>query len=420
MDKKISFTCGSAGADFPGYDNRAIQEAVNYASSHGGGEVLLEEGIFLLSDSVHLKDNVVIRGCGIDKTILKKNASVKTTTENFCGYGHKEIMVTDGSIFRVGDGVYIRDDTTPGFFATQTTITAVEDNVLFLEDPLCGDIIKHRNGMIETLFPMIKGDYVKSAWVSHLTLEGNWEENGYLEGCRGGGIYLIGCGDIFIEHVRITHFNGDGISYQQCCNIRFEHSICNYNRGNGMHPGSGTVGMLIRDCDISNNQKAGIFYCLRICYNICQKNRICNNGLEGITIGHRDDYIDLGENEIRGNGKEGIFFRVGNYPGMSGKYTSIHHNKIWDNGRNSGKAQIYAPAGLTGLEMYENEIGGEQSWILEGDFQECYHWKNQLLGLGTDTTGMEGWKQNPPKAGVRVIDIDHIPEKEYRHLVMGY
>ena len=416
MDNNIRITCGGTRADFPGYDNRAVQEAISYVFSRGGGEVLLDEGTFLLSDSVHLRDNVAIRGSGTGKTILKKNHSVKTTTENFCGYGHTEIMVTDGSIFRAGDGVYIKDDTTPGFIATQTTVTAIEDNVLFLADPLCGDIMKNRNGTIETLFPMIKGDRVHNARVSQLTLEGTWQENGYLEGCRGGGIYLIGCSDIFIDSVHITNFNGDGISYQQCRNIRFERSVCDYNRGSGMHPGSGTVGMLIRDCDISNNQKFGIFYCLRVHYNVCHRNRICNNGLEGISIGHRDDYIDLAENEICGNGKDGISFRDNNYPGMSGKYTSIHHNIIRDNCNAGGKAQIYAPSGLIGLEMYENEIGGEQSWIFAGDFKDCRHWNNRLTGEATDISGMDGWSQNPPRDGVRTIDIDNIPENEYRHL----
>lgn len=397
MKKYAMITCGAPGADYPGYDQDAIQRAVEAAASAGGGEVLLSPGEYILKDSVHLRDHVTLRGSGIGQTILRKNASVKCTTEGFCGYGHKEIMVTDGSLFQPGDGVYLTGDTAYGFQATQTTVTEVEGDTVFLADPLEADILKHRNGTIETIFPMIKGVNCTEVIVRDLTLEGNAANNGCLGGCRGGAIFLIGCRDISVEHVKITDFNGEGFSYQQCRNIRISHSECSFNRGNGVHPGSGTVGMLIHDCDLHHNERAGIFYCLRICYNICSNNRIHDNGMEGITIGHRDDHIEIRDNEISKNGREGIYFRPENYPGMSGRYVTVCGNVIRENAGQQGKAQIYSPTDLTGLELYRNEISGPIPFLCDGELHECY--------LG----------EQEPETGRR-IDLDRIPEAEYRHL----
>lgn len=394
MNIRNRITCGGAGTDYPGFTSIAIQSAIDAALE--GDEILLSEGEYLLTDSVRLRDNISLRGYGIDKTILLKNVSVKCTTEGFCGYGHKEIMVTDGSLFHPGDGVYLTGDYARGFQATQTTVTDVEENIVFLADPLEADLQKHRDGSIETIFPLIKGINCRNAAVYDMTLEGNAQNNGCLGGCRGGGIFLIGCSDISVEHVKITNFNGEGFSYQQCRNISIEHSECSYNKGNGVHPGSGTVGMLINDCDLHHNEKAGIYYCLRICFNICRGNRIYDNGLEGITIGHRDDYIEIDSNEICRNGKEAIFFRPENYPGMSGRYVSVFRNKIYDNARTQGKAQIYNPADLTGFEMYDNNIEGQIPFLCDGELHEC------VIGKHPDNA--------------RRIDINQIPEKEYRHL----
>ena len=394
--KKRIITCGAAGTDFPGFDQVSIQKAVDEAAKIGGG-VLLSAGDFVLKDSVRLRDNTVLCGSGVDKTRLVKNASVKCTTEGFCGYGHKEIMVTDGSLFFVGDGVYLSGDTADGFQATQTTITEIEDNILFLADPLEADLLKHRGGAVETLFSPIKGINCENAVVQDLTVEGNASENGELGGCRGGGIFLIGCKNILVTRVKITNFNGEAFSYQQCRDVRITDSECCYNKGNGVHPGSGTVGMLIENCDLHHNERDGIFYCLRICYNVCRNNRIHHNKMPGISIGHRDDHIEIEGNEIYQNGGEAIFFRLQDYPGMSGRYVTVSHNRIYDNLQRSGKAQIYAPSDLTGYEMYENEIIGEIPFLCDGELH------NSFIG-----------EKQPQNA--RRIDLSDIPAKEYRHL----
>ena len=410
-------SCGNRQSDFPGFDNTAIQKAVDHVLEQGGGTVMLSEGEYLLRDSIHLRDGVSLVGSGIDRTFLKKNASVQGKTDAFCGFGHREIIVCDSSLFQVGDGIYTKSDGYYGFQATQTTITEIDGNTLYLADPLNSDVHGSSNGLVTTVFPMIKGVNCGNVTISQLTLEGNSDNNHFLEGCRGGGIYLIGCKDIFVRGVKITNFRGEGFSYQQCRNIWIEDSVCTNNRGNGLHPGSGTVGMVIRNCDISNNDRAGIHNCLRVSYQICENNRICNNGEEGIEIGHRDDYLQISNNIISGNGAEGIFFRMDNCPGMSGRYVSIHGNQIHDNAKTRGEGQIYAPSGLVGLQMSQNTVGGEVSFRCEDDLTDSFLWDNEFLGAVEIKNGLKVESCTfTPASTIRKVDLTDIPEKAFRHL----
>ena len=417
MNRMNAVTCGGIDTDFPGFDNAAIQQAIDYAQDIGCREVVLSAGVYLLRDSVHMRNHVSIKGSGIDKTILKKNASIQIRTEAFCGYGHREIVVCDSTPFRVGDGIYTKSDGYYGFQGTQTTIREIDGNTLYLADPLNSDVHSSSNGLVTTVFPMIKGVSCEDVTVSDLTLEGNSENNHFMEGCRGGAIYLIGCKDIFVCRVMIHDFRGEGFSYQQCRNIWIEDSACVNNRGNGLHPGSGTVGMVIRNCDISNNDRAGIHNCLRVSYQICENNRICDNGEEGIEIGHRDDYLQISNNIISGNGAEGIFFRMDDCPGMSGRYVSIHANQIHDNAKARGQGQIYAPSGLVGLQMSENAVGGEVSFRCEGNLTDSFLWDNKFRGDVVIKNGLEGKPiMFAPEDPIRKVDLADIPKNAYRHL----
>lgn len=410
----MTVTCGAMWSDFPGYSNVSIQGAIDYVSAFGEGEVVLSEGIYTLRDSVHLRSGVSLRGAGVDKTVLKKAPSVKCTTENYCGYGHSEITITDASIFHVGDGVFLTDSGAGGFYATQSTVQAIDGNTIYLRHALNGDVAKARGGYIESVFPLIRGENVDGVMVTRLTLDGNAENNGYINGCRGGGIFLIACGDIYMKDIRVTNYNGDAVSYQQCVNIRVIASRCDGNRGNGLHPGSGTVGMSIEDCIIENNLGNGIYYCLRIHHNICRGNVIRDNGAEGISVGHRDDYVDISDNEIYGNGREGIIFRNDGIPSASGKYTSVRQNRIYDNARVGGIGEIYAPLELTGLQMYGNRVGGKVSLSLAAPLVDSYIWDNEFSGE-VIAPSADAYHPFAPEQ-LRVVDIDSIPEKEYKHL----
>lgn len=58
----IEISVGFQNADLIGRDNRALQAAVDYVGSLGGGVLSIGPGEFLMRDSLHLRSRVTVRG----------------------------------------------------------------------------------------------------------------------------------------------------------------------------------------------------------------------------------------------------------------------------------------------------------------------------------------------------------------------
>src|SRR2546426_6798779 len=72
MKDRPRITVGSRDADINGGDNRALQAAMDYIAGLGGGVVEIGEGEFLMSDSLHLRSFVDVRG---DRKSTRLNSS---------------------------------------------------------------------------------------------------------------------------------------------------------------------------------------------------------------------------------------------------------------------------------------------------------------------------------------------------------
>ncbi len=106
MDEKqsISVTVGQADADIVGSDHRALQAAVDYVASLGGGSVRVGRGDYAMRDSLHLRSNVVIEG---DGAILSKSDAASSNLVLDGDYGEEQITLANADGFRVGDGVSV-------------------------------------------------------------------------------------------------------------------------------------------------------------------------------------------------------------------------------------------------------------------------------------------------------------------------
>ncbi|MHC4325479.1 MAG: hypothetical protein ACYSUX_14535, partial [Planctomycetota bacterium] len=71
MKELPGITVGKKNAQITGGDNRALQAAVDYIAGLGGGTVRIGEGLYVMYDSLHLRDNVTVKGVK-GNTILKK------------------------------------------------------------------------------------------------------------------------------------------------------------------------------------------------------------------------------------------------------------------------------------------------------------------------------------------------------------
>ena len=338
MVSVLVVTVGLAGADIVGRTNREIQAAVDRVATQGVGEVRILAGTYDMKDSLHLRSGVKITGEG-EKTVLKKQPSVRSALSADLGYGHYDVSLAEPEKFHVGMGVHIHDDRSGGFYDTVATLTWRDGDRFGLSRMLNHDYGRRANAVVTSIFPVVSGYHLKDAVVENLTIDGNKEQNDRLNGCRGGGVFLLQAHNATLRRLRVKNYNGDGISFQQCRGTIVEDCALEGMTGIGLHPGSGSVGAVMRGNTCRDNGSDGIFYCLRVSFSLCEGNTLEGNGGYGISIGGRDTDHLIRRNTIRGNAKAGIFFREGDLA-MAGSRNQIEENVIENNCRKEGPAEI--------------------------------------------------------------------------------
>jgi polygalacturonase len=346
---------GLAGAvNVEGHTNRAIQAAVDRAAAQGGGEVRIPAGTYDMEDSLHLRSHVKIRGEG-EKTILRKLPSVASPLSADLGYGHYDVSLAEPDKFHIGMGIHIHDNRSGGFYDTVASLTWREGDRFGLSRMLNHDYGRRASAVATSIFPVISGCHLEGAAVEDLAIDGNKEQNAYLNGCRGGGVFLLQAHNVVLKRLRVRNYNGDGISFQQCRNTLVEDCRLEGMAGLGLHPGSGSVAPVMRGNVCRDNGSDGIFYCLRVSFSLCENNTIENNGGYGISIGGRDTDQWIRRNTIRHNAKAGIFFREGDLA-MAGSRNRIEENLIEDNCRRQGPAEIEIQGETRDVQIVKNTI----------------------------------------------------------------
>src|SRR3989441_780224 len=114
MKERARVIVGASSGDIVGADNRALQSAVDYVGSLGGGVVEIGPGEYLMRDSLHLRAHVIVRGTP-EKTVLRKARSVASPLKLDGDYGEEQFTVENPAGFAVGDGVAIWDKNSGGF-----------------------------------------------------------------------------------------------------------------------------------------------------------------------------------------------------------------------------------------------------------------------------------------------------------------
>jgi hypothetical protein len=348
-------TVGPVDADFCGSDNQTIQAAVDAAAADGGGQVVVLPAIYTMHDSLHLRSGVHVTGSGPD-TVLRKAPEVRSALSADLGYGHYDVSLAEPDKFAVGMGVLVTDDRAGGFYETVATLTWRDGDRFGISRMLNHDYGRHADGFVVSSFPIVSAVGVADASVSSLTINGNQAENPHrLNGCRGGGVFLLGTRDVALDGLCVADVNGDGISFQQTVGTRIEYCVCERNTGHGLHPGSGSTGAVLLRCTCRGNGVDGIYYCLRVSYSLCEDCLIEGNARDGISIGGRDtDHLVRG-NTIRGSGRCGIFFRPSDRV-MAGSRNRIEGNELAGNCLDGGDAEIDVAAPVCDVQLLGNRI----------------------------------------------------------------
>ncbi len=378
----LTITVGPrAGADIRGKDNVALQAAVDYVAGVGGGTVEIQPGTYMMHDSLHLRSRVSIVGSDAEETVLFKPPSVQSALSTDIAFGHNDVSLAEPDKFRPGMGVYIYDDASGGFIRTVATLLYRDGDRFGINKELMYDYCRFRHAVVVSVYPLISGYHVQDASVQYLRLEGNSAKNALIDGCRGGGIFVLGCRDLYFGDLVVNDYNGDGVSWQQNYGLGFERITVTGCRS-GFHPGSGSTGWVVSECRSEHNRGEGLFYCVRTTEGIVQDSVFAFNAGNGLNCGNRDTDHIIQRCHIHDNGGAGILFRELDYA-TAGHRVEIVDNIIEGNCRDKGGAEVDLAAELEGIVIEDNTISplkGKAGVRIAAGVRSVEIGKNKILG----------------------------------------
>lgn len=324
-------TVGGSNADIPGFTSEAIRIALDAISTRGGGIVKLNPGTYKILGPVRLSDNTSLIGSG-KSTILQKCDGFKTSFIVDADWGMLKAVVKDASGFKKGMGIQLFDDKhNQGWDVTTAVITDIQDNVIYFDNNTNADYLSSLNGTITNGCSIVEAVGVENVKIADLVVEGNKSTNDYINGCRGGGIYVHKSKNCLVENVRVNEFSGDSFSWQITENITVKGCEASNGNGLGFHPGTGSDHSVVENCISHNNRLDGIFLCWRVQNGIFRNNTVYANGDNGISIGHKDTDNLFENNHIYENANHGVLFR-NETEQNSGHRNTFTSNTIENNG----------------------------------------------------------------------------------------
>lgn len=349
----------SGPADVMGSDNAALQKAADLLKP--GDTLLIGEGTYAMENSLFVPSGVTVRGVA-GKTILMKNAGVRSALAEDGDYGESALAVAEPDKFHAGMGITILDDLqSRGWDVSVTAVTGVKDKFLKILPPTVRDYdFENKNARITNTFPILCVMNAENVLLEGITVDGNRAENDYLDGCRGGAIYMYTVRDVTVRNCVARNYNGDGISFQISDGVKIIDSESFGHSGFGAHPGTGSANALITGTRLHDNDDIGLFLCWRVRHSRFENNVMENNGNHGISIGHKDTDNEFVSNRITKNGVSGVWFREETLKN-SGHRNVFRKNQVLDNGGAKSGYGFYIAKYVDGTVIEDNQIADTRS-----------------------------------------------------------
>lgn len=335
-EQRLTVTVGPRDADLVGKDDKVLQAAVDYVARLGGGTVQILPGTYRLRNAVYLQSRIRLLGSGADTVLIKEDSRTSKLAADSDWYD-QEITLADARGFRIGDGVCLRarNPDTKGLTVVKRTLVACSGNRFKLDRPLRENLWRLGEASASTLFPILSGDNVSDVVIENLTLDGNKENNENLDGNYAGCVFLQDCNRWTLRKVTARNYNGDGISWQVCHDVRVEDCHSHDHTGLGLHPGSGSQRTVVRGNRLQRND-IGLFFCWGVKSGVAEKNVIEDSRSYGISIGHCDTDNLIRDNEVLRSGKVGVLFRAERNPAFAPHRNRLEKNRIIDSGPDTG------------------------------------------------------------------------------------
>jgi Right handed beta helix region len=337
-EQRIKITVGPEKADMVGSDHRLIQAAVDYVAGLGGGTVHILPGTYRFRNAVQLRSGVRIAGSGVD-TVCIKEPSVKTLLQENSDWYDQEVTLADDAGFNVGDGIVLRTRN-PNNGSVDTykrTLVARSGKRFKLNEMLVENFWTKEGASASTLFAIFDGYRVSDVVIEDICLDGNRSNNEFLNGNYVGCIFLRESNRINLRKITARNFNGDGISWQVCHDVRAENCHSYGHAGYGLHPGSGSQRTVVTGSKLEQND-IGFFFCWGVKWALVENNQMIDNRRFGVSIGHNDTDNVVRNNEVLRSGKTGIYLRQEHGPTFAPSRNQIETNRVVDTGSENGIA----------------------------------------------------------------------------------
>jgi hypothetical protein len=337
-EQRVRITVGPQKADLVGSDHRVIQAAVDYVSGLGGGTVQILPGTYGFRNAVQLRSGVRVVGSGVD-SVCTREASIKTPLLENSDWYDQEVTLTDPSGFQIGDGVVLRTrNPHNGSFDTyKRTLVARSGSRFRLNQMLVENFWTKESASAATLFALFDGYRISDAAIENICLDGNKSNVEFLNGNYVGCIFLRESNRINLRRVTARNFNGDGISWQVCHDVRVEECHSHDHAGYGLHPGSGSQRSVVTGSKLERSD-IGFFFCWGVKWALVENNTMADNKRFGVSIGHNDTDNVVRNNEVLRSGKTGIYLRQEHGPTFAPSRNHIEANRVVDSGAEGGVA----------------------------------------------------------------------------------
>jgi hypothetical protein len=337
-EQQVTITVGPKKADLVGSDHRLIQAAVDYVAGLGGGTVQILPGEYLFRNAVQLRSGVRILGSGSD-SVCTRGASTKTLLLENSDWYDQEVTLTEPAGFEVGDGIILhtRNPNNGSFDVYKRTLVGRSANRFKLNQMLVENFWTKEGASASTLFALFDGFRVSDVAIENICLDGNRANTEFLNGNYVGCVFLRESNRINMRGVTARNFNGDGISWQVCHDVRVEDCHSHDHAGYGLHPGSGSQRTVVTGSRLERND-IGFFFCWGVKWALVENNTMADNKRFGVSIGHNDTDNIVRNNQVLRSGKTGIYLRQEHGPAFSPSRNQIEANRVTDSGSESGVA----------------------------------------------------------------------------------
>jgi parallel beta-helix repeat protein len=287
---------------------------------------------------------------------LQKCDGFRTSFIIDADWGMLKAVVKDVTGFKKGMGIQLYDDEhNQGWDVTTAVITDIKDNVIYFDNNTNYDYLSSLNGIITNGCSIVEAVGVENVKIADLVVEGNKKTNDYINGCRGGGIYIHKSQNCLVENVTVNEFNGDSFSWQVDEDITVKGCEASNGNGLGFHPGTGSDHSIVENCISHNNKQDGIFLCWRVQNGIFRNNTVYANGDNGISIGHKDTDNLFENNHVYENGYQGVLFRDETEEN-SGHRNTFTNNVIENNGVTQESSGFYIGGETHDINITNNTI----------------------------------------------------------------